>query len=85
LPENEKTLLHFVRKVTLDSAHIEPADIDILHQAGWEDAAIYYAITVSALFNFYNRWISANGVHAISDEGHRLHAAKIAEKGYIRD
>jgi uncharacterized peroxidase-related enzyme len=85
LPEKEKALLRFVEKVTRDSSHVEPGDIELLHQAGWEDAAIYYAITVSALFNFYNRWISANGVHAISDQGHRHHAARIAEKGYIRD
>ena len=84
LPEDEKVLLRFVGKVTLDSSRIGQADIDLLHEAGWEDAAIYYAIAVSALFNFYNRWISANGVHAVSDEGHRLHAAKIADKGYIR-
>ena len=84
LPEDEKVLLRFVEKVTRDSSHIAPSDIDQLHEAGWEDAEIYYAITVSALFNFYNRWISANGVHAVSDDGHRHHAAKIAEKGYIR-
>ena len=48
------------------------------------DAAIYYAITVAALFNFYNRWVSSSGVHAVSHEGHRLHGAKIAERGYVR-
>jgi len=26
---------------------------------------------VCALFNFYNRWIDATGVHALSDEAHR--------------
>jgi uncharacterized peroxidase-related enzyme len=85
LPEKEKALLRFVEKVTKDSSQVGPGDIGRLHAAGWEDAAIYYAITVSALFNFYNRWISADGVHAVSDQGHRLHAARIAEKGYIRD
>jgi hypothetical protein len=55
-----------------------------LHKAGWDDAAIYYAITVSALFNFYNRWISSTGVHPVSNENHRLHATKIAQRGYVR-
>ncbi len=43
-----------------------------MHAVGWDDEAIYYAITVCALFNFYNRWIDASGVHALSDEAHRL-------------
>jgi len=84
LPENEKLLLRFVRKVTLESYKITAADMPPLRDAGWDDAAIYYAITVSALFNFYNRWISANGVHPVSSENHHLHAAKIAQRGYVR-
>jgi len=84
LPENEKVLLRFVRKVTHESYKITAEDMVPLHEAGWDDAAIYYAITVSALFNFYNRWISANGVHPVSRENHHLHAAKIAQRGYVR-
>jgi hypothetical protein len=42
-----------------------------LHAAGWTDEAIYCAITVCALFNFYNRWIDATGVHAMKVTGHR--------------
>ena len=84
LPENEKVLLRFVRKVTQESFKINAGDMRPLHDAGWDDAAIYYAITVSALFNFYNRWISSTGVHPVSQETHQLHAAKIAQRGYVR-
>jgi hypothetical protein len=28
---------------------------------GWDDEAIYFTVTVCALFNFYNRRIDANG------------------------
>ena len=38
---------------------------------GWNDEAVYFAISVCALFNFYNRWIDAGGVQALSDEAHR--------------
>lgn len=55
-----------------------------LHEAGWTDDAIYYAITVCALFNFYNRWIDAAGVHEMSEEAHRQYAARTAEHGYMR-
>jgi uncharacterized peroxidase-related enzyme len=84
IPENEKALLRFVRKVTLESYTITREDMPPLYEQGWDDAAIYYAITVSALFNFYNRWINSTGVHPVSAENHALHAAKIAARGYVR-
>jgi hypothetical protein len=52
--------------------------------AGWTDEAIYFAITVCALFNFYNRWIDATGVHALSDEAHRQGGKRSAQFGYVR-
>jgi len=69
--------------VNADSPAITPADIAALHQHGWTDEAIYDAITVCAMFNFYNRWIDATGVHPMSDEAHRAAAPRMAP-GYIR-
>ena len=80
----EKALLRFVDKVNRDSIHIGPPDIAALHEAGWSDEAIYYAITVCALFNFYNRWIDASGVHALSEEAHRAGGKRSAKSGYVR-
>jgi uncharacterized peroxidase-related enzyme len=82
LEEGEKALLRFVGRVTKDLPAVTLADIDQLRSAGWNDEAIFYTITVCALFNFYNRWITASGVHAVSDEGHRLHGRVLAQKGY---
>lgn len=84
LPQKEKVLLRFVDKVNLDSARISPEDLDAVRAAGWTDEAIYYAITVCALFNFYNRWIDASGVHALSDEAHRQGGVRSANTGYVR-
>ena len=84
ISDAEKALLRFTRKVTLDSSHVTPGDMEPLRAAGWDDAAIYYAITVAALFNFYNRWVSSSGVHAVSHEGHKAHGAVIAARGYVR-
>jgi len=85
LPEKEKALLRFVRKVTLDPSSITAADTQHLNQAGWDDGAIFYAISASALFNFYNRWISASGVHPVSDEAFKRLASRMAAKGYLRE
>jgi alkylhydroperoxidase family enzyme len=84
LSEQEKALFRFVRKVNEDSISIGPTDIEALHQAGYSDEAIYYAITVCALFNFYNRWIDASGVHPMSDEAHATGAKRSAACGYSR-
>lgn len=84
LEEKDKALLRFVRKVNHESPEITAADMQPLYAVGWDDEAIYYAITVCALFNFYNRWIDATGVHALSDEAHREGGKRSAIHGYVR-
>jgi alkylhydroperoxidase family enzyme len=84
LPEQSKVLLRFVARVNRSSPEIAPADVAALHAAGWSDSAIYDAITVCALFNFYNRWIDAGGVHPMSEEAHREYGQRTAHHGYIR-
>src|SRR5579883_351944 len=84
LDEPHRVLFRFVAKVNEQSPSITADDIAVLHGAGWEDEAIYYAITVCALFNFYNRWIDASGVHALSDEAHRIGGKRSATTGYVR-
>jgi uncharacterized peroxidase-related enzyme len=85
LPEKDKAILRFVRKVTLDSGSINEIDIAALHFAGWDDTSIFYAIAANALFCFYNRYVSANGVKPVSDQAFRRLAARMAEKGYVRE
>jgi len=84
LDEKHKALFRFVDKVNHDSPRITPDDMQPLYAVGWGDDAIYLAITVCALFNFYNRWIDASGVHALSDEAHRVGGKRTALHGYVR-
>jgi alkylhydroperoxidase family enzyme len=82
--EKHKALFRFVSKVNRNSPDITPDDMRRLYEHGWTDEAIYFAITVCALFNFYNRWIDASGVHALSDEAHREGGKRTAQHGYVR-
>ena len=84
LSEKEKALLRFVDQVNQASPRITADCMQPLYAAGWDDAAIYYAITVCALFNFYNRWVDASGVHALSEEAHRRGGRRSAATGYVR-
>ena len=84
LDEQHKALFRFIDRVNHDSPQITVADLDVARAAGWTDEAPYFAITVCALFNFFNRWIDATGVHALSDEAHRQGGKRSAQFGYVR-
>ena len=77
-----KALLRFARKMTLQLTAMDEGDVNQLRIFGWNDEAIYFAILVVALFNFYNCWITTSGVHPVSDETHRLHGKRLALSGY---
>ena len=85
LDEPHKALFRFVAKVNHDSPSITPADFEPLRAHGWTDEALYFAITVCAMFNFYNRWIDATGVHALSDEAHRAGGKRMKTGSYARE
>lgn len=84
LSEPEKSLFRFVRKVNQSAERVTAADMEPMYAAGWNDEVIYYVITICALFNFYNRWVGASGVHPLSDEAHQLAGQRSAETGYVR-
>jgi alkylhydroperoxidase family enzyme len=84
LDDKHKALFRFVAKVNRDSPRMTAEDMQPMYEAGWDDEAIYFAITVCALFNFYNRWIDASGVHAMSDAAHRQGGKRMATQGYAR-
>ena len=84
LDDQHKALFRFVDKVNHDSPNMTHADLDAARAAGWSDEALYFTITVCALFNFYNRWVDATGVHALSDDAHRQGGKRSAAHGYVR-
>jgi uncharacterized peroxidase-related enzyme len=84
LEEEDKALLRFTGKVTTNLPGVGKQDVETVRAAGWDDEAIYFAITTCALFNFYNRWITATGVPEMSEEAHRRQGKALAQNGYIR-
>jgi uncharacterized peroxidase-related enzyme len=85
LVEKDKALLRFVRKLTLNSGAVAQSDIDALKDNGWDDTSIFYAIGACALFNFYNRFVSGNGVKLVSDEAFQRLGERMARVGYRRE
>ncbi len=84
IPEQERALFAFLSKVIAHSDQICQEDIDITKAAGWSDEALYDAITVCALFKFYNTWIDATGVHDMPVSAYEMSGKRIATNGYAR-
>lgn len=78
----EKALLAFVRAVNSRSFELRASDLEPVRAAGWSDEAIYDAVSVCALFNFYNRWCDGTGVNAMPAAGHEASGKRLAEFGY---
>jgi len=82
-PEKEKALFRYLRKVNHEPASIQRSDLDGLREAGWSDDAIYDAVTVCALFNFYNRWCDAMGARDMPAAAFEMSGRRMAEHGYL--
>ena len=61
ISDREKALFAFIEKVNRESSRLRVEDVEEVKASGWSDEALYDAITVCALFNFYNKWIDATG------------------------
>jgi alkylhydroperoxidase family enzyme len=83
ISDKERALFAFIDKVNKDSPAIRQNDIDDLHEAGWSDEAIYDAVTVCGLFNFYNRWVDATGVQDMPAAAYEITGQRLKERGYL--
>ena len=80
--EAEKALFAFIDKMNRESTSIGPTDVAAVKAAGWTDEALYDAITVCALFNFYNKWIDATGVADMPAAAYVASGDRLATVGY---
>ena len=85
ITDAEKAMFVFLEKVNHDAARIGRPDIETLLALGWTEEAIYDAISVCALFNFYNRWIDATGVQDMPAAMYEMSGKRMATGGYTKD
>src|SRR5512139_3975814 len=83
ISDREKALFAFVEKMNRDSSRIQKEDVDGVKAAGWSEEELYDAITVCALFNFYNKWVDATGVSDMTAEAYAASGARLADLGYL--
>ena len=83
ISDREKALFAFVERVNRESSRLRKEDIDEVKAAGWSEEALYDAITVCALFNFYNKWIDATGVDDMTAAAYAVTGERLSSFGYI--
>lgn len=81
--DREKSLFAFLEKMNRESSRLRKEDIDEVKAAGWSDEALYDAITVCALFNFYNKWVDAAGVGDMPADAYAASGERLATLGYV--
>lgn len=64
VPRDMRPLLAYVRKLTEWPARMTDADAEAVYAIGWNEAALFHAISICALFNFMNRIVEGCGVTA---------------------
>ena len=82
IPEREKVLFAFLAQVNGNSYALRREEVDAVRAAGWTDEAIYDAVSVCALFNFYNRWCDGTGVRPMQPEQYAASGKRLATFGY---
>lgn len=85
ISEKDRALYRLIKKANTDSTSIRQADIDAARAAGWSDEALYDAITVHALFRFYNAWIDITGVSDMPAFAYEMSGKRLATMGYDSD
>ena len=83
IQEKEKVLLAYIQQVNSASFALHREEADAVRAAGWSDEAIYDAVSVCALFNFYNRWCDGAGVQPMTDEDYAAAGKRLATRGYV--
>jgi hypothetical protein len=85
ISEKDRALYAFIKKMVRASTSITQNDVDVARKAGWSDEALYDAITVCSLFQFYNNWIDATGVADMPAFGYEMSGHRLATEGYASD
>lgn len=69
-------ILAYVRKLTLTPSRVTDADAAAVLDAGWDEEALFHAVSICALFNFMNRVVEGCGLRTgehVRAEQHARH------------
>ena len=85
LDEAHKELFRYLSKLTQNSSSVDAADVERLKALGWSEEAIYDALTVAAVFKFYNTWNNGAGVQQMGSADFLHSGTRLVQMGYCMD
>ena len=85
LDVRHKELFRYLAKLAENPALVGAADIARLKDAGWSEEAIYDALTVAAVFRFYNTWNNGAGVQQMETADYLHSGERLLTMGYCMD
>lgn len=77
-----RSLLLYVKKVTLNPNRMCSDDAKEVFAAGWSEKALHDAVSVCALFNFMNRFVEGLGIKENPDYS-KLSGERLSSGGYL--
>lgn len=80
-----KELFRYVAKLADNPALVVASDVDKLKAVGWSEEAIYDALTVAAVFGFYNTWNNGAGVQNMRSADYLHSGRRLITMGYCMD
>lgn len=81
IPPKFKTLLKYVKKLTLTPGRLVMKDAQDVYDEGWSEKGLSDAVCVCSLFNFYNRLLDGHGIKG-NDKIYKLSANHLFKRGY---
>ncbi|MBN8248343.1 MAG: hypothetical protein J0L84_12990 [Verrucomicrobia bacterium] len=85
LDEAHKALFRYVGKLADHPERVTESDVAVLKDAGWSEEAIYDALTVAAVFKFYNTWNNGSGVRNMESSDYLYSGRVLSTLGYCMD
>jgi alkylhydroperoxidase family enzyme len=76
-----RPVLRYAGKLAQQPSSVTQADADAIFAAGWEEAALYYTVAVTALFNFMNRLVEGTGIQ-LDPSYVKPASGRLAKRGY---
>jgi uncharacterized peroxidase-related enzyme len=77
-----RPVLVFVKKLNDTPARVVQGDVDKVYAAGWDEMALYHAVSICALFNMNNRIINGMGIPPHGADKLVETVARLKEHGY---
>jgi uncharacterized peroxidase-related enzyme len=76
-----KPVLRHAAQLTATPMDVDPAVVEAIYAAGWDEAAVMHTVAVCALFNFMTRLIEGTGLVG-SDADFAAAGKRFRERGY---